>query len=147
MFRELTKLLQPSTNPILEQGLEALLPTIKELLLYSRVVDGFRKESIHFDGDNKFWELYLRETLNQLVAKEAQERFPNAHRPSLIELTAIRNEFVDHLLSLDTQGLRSYFTLLPHSEKKRHFEGTCFINSPLNIDWDYQPQNKERSQR
>lgn len=105
--------IQPKDNPVLEKGLKSLLPTIKELLLYIRVTDSFRKESLQFDGDAKFWECFLRECLNQHVAEFALKEFPFPKRPTLLQLSKIREMLVDQYLSLGQNELRMVLSTPP----------------------------------
>ena len=108
-------LLKPSETPLIDKILKSILPTVEELLFYTRVIDSFRKESVSFDGDAKFWEFFLRETLNQLVAIEIRKKSINSDPIPLAEMAAIRQEIVKKLLSLKQQELRSLLSKLPQS--------------------------------
>lgn len=86
----------PSTSkPFLEEGLEALIPTMRELLLHCRLTDANRKRGNSFDGDDKFWGVYLRSVLAQLTGKAS----------SLEEKARLRGEIIGELLTLDEEAL------------------------------------------
>lgn len=86
----------PSTSkPFLEEGLEALIPTMRELLLHCRLTDANRKKGNAFEGDDKLWDVYLRSVLTQLAVKGS----------SLEEKARLRGEIVDELLTLDDDAL------------------------------------------
>ncbi len=96
--------LQPKETSLLEKGITSLLPTLKELLLYTRVLESFRQDAVFFEGDAKFWEYFIRESLNQHIAIQAQQ---NAEKPlSLTELFAAREKIVDSMLGMESKQLR-----------------------------------------
>jgi hypothetical protein len=96
MIHQLFETSGSSNTTPLEKGIKNLTPTIKELLLYTRVIDSFRVKGICFDGDAKFWEHFIREYLNSHIASYSKDKALN-----LEELTEFRTFLVDQLLSLD----------------------------------------------
>jgi len=108
LFLQFKELIKPAEEPLLEKALESLIPTIKELMLYSRVIDTFREERISFNGDAKFWEIFIRESLNQLVSGQVADTMSLSEKPKLSDLSAMRNVFVERLLVLDKNELREY---------------------------------------
>ena len=110
LYKQVKQMMRPSEDSLLGKGLEMLLPTVKELDLYTRVVTAFRKERISFEGDYKFWEVFLRESLNQLVAHQLAKM---STKSKLAEVARLRDGFVSHLLSLDTCKLRKFLLDIP----------------------------------
>jgi len=105
-FGVFQQLMKPSSSPFLEKGLASLLPTMKELLLFSRVTEAYRWEFVTFTGDAKFWECYVREYLNRELARI---------NPAVSERLAVREDLVDKLLALSPQELRKQLSKIsPH---------------------------------
>ena len=101
-FKLFRKHINSSSGSFVENAVKSLIPTCKEITLYCRVVDAFRKRGIAFKGDEKFWEVFIRESLNQLVGKEvriSKDLLPNAEKIS------IREREVDQLLECDENKL------------------------------------------
>lgn len=106
-FAQFQQLFKPRQGSMIEKCLAPLVPTIKELSLFTRLTDSFRCQGIHFAGDDKFWEYYIREYLNRYVAQTTSERYQSSKNgPSQNDRVAIREEHVDYLLSLDLPLLR-----------------------------------------
>ena len=106
MFQLFKESLKPSSPSLLEKSLTSNLPVIKELLLYTRVIDSFRLQMVGFEGDGKFWECFIRESLNQFVALEIEKG--KLKSPSIkTQASSIRAKIVDELLSLDQSALRT----------------------------------------
>lgn len=67
--------------------------------------------------------MFIRESLNQLVAYKVHQRFSSTNRPSLSDLTKIREECVDHLLSLSVRDFRTFLSRVPeHSPTMQQWE-------------------------
>lgn len=97
--------------PVLDTLMSAFVPLIRELLLYTRVLDTFRKESVTFEGDGKFWECYAREFLNRHVA----HHFKCQPNTSLADITKKRDELVEELLALSPDALKLRLSKVPDS--------------------------------
>lgn len=117
------QLLKPSNDSLLEKALTALLPTMKELKLYCRVVDAFRKDQVWLEGGQKFWEVFVRVSLNRLTASRIMELKGPRANVCLAEQAAIRNQFVEHMLTLEKAELRAFLSDVPEcSEMLHHWE-------------------------
>jgi hypothetical protein len=148
LLAQFRQLMRPSNDSLLEKALESLLPTMKELILYCRLVDAFRTEKVFFEGDQKFWEIFTRESLNRLTASDILRTKGRSTRISLAEISAIRIRHVDHLLKLNMQDLRIFLSDIPESSPMLdRWEVipdesepliTKHISSPVEIVWDYQ---------
>lgn len=120
---QFSKLLTPSEGSVLGKALTAFLPTMKELKLYCRVVDCFRKDRVWFEGDQKFWEVFLRVCLNRLTASRIMELKGPRAQVSLEEQAMIRNGFVEHMLTLTSSELKVFLSDVPEcSEMLHHWE-------------------------
>ncbi len=72
------------------------------LLFWIKSIASFRKRDITFEGDEKFWEVFIRESLNQLISKEAgSSKSPLSNA----EKISIREKEVDRLLKYDENKL------------------------------------------
>lgn len=100
IMEQLTKQLA-NQEDLIDKTLGALTPTIKELLLYVRVTDIYRKEGAVFEGDAKFWEVFVREWLNR---RSLQRRSDDMNRAPPAEY---RKTLVEELLALHGEDLRS----------------------------------------
>lgn len=126
-------------KPFLETAIESILPTINEITLYLKVGQGFRKESVYFEGDAKFWELYIREYLNRAVELKVSERYSIAEVPSVETRARIRDELVRELLNIeDMVGVRKKLISLPKKVDK-HQDPVTKIEKELNrsVIWEY----------
>jgi len=92
-----------SERPWLESVLESALPSIQESILYCRLVTVFRSHAVYFEGDDKFWEFYVREFLNRLV--ESQVASSSEQDCSLSIRTQIRMRFVEIMLTYNDEEL------------------------------------------
>lgn len=101
ILEQIELMTRSSNQSLLENGLATLMPSIKEVTLYCKVVSSFRREKITFKGDQKFWEVFVRESLNRLVAAKAQKM-------AKVSQAKLREEFVDLLLSFQQKELREY---------------------------------------
>ncbi len=104
--------LKPSQTPLTEKLLEAFLPTLNELRLYGRVLDMYRRQCVSFAGDAKFWEVFIRESLNEMVVQESWQK------------TVAREEIVRRLLEYDELKLKG---CLSFAQK----------TLPAKVDWNY----------
>lgn len=96
-FKKFEELLEPQAKkPLIETVLDLAIPTFKELTLYYAVGEHFRRQFVTFEGDAKFWELFVREWLNERV----NTKFPNSDLKDLSEKGAQRLKKVEKLLSL-----------------------------------------------
>jgi hypothetical protein len=92
----------------LEAALETLLPTIKELQLYTKITMAFRLDTICFEGDGKFWEVFIREALNKLVANELK-----TEKEIRLHGAKFRNKYVEKMLEMDNSILREFLAKIP----------------------------------
>ena len=116
-----------SKDVYLQKIVKSFLPTIKELLLYTVVIESFRKEGVVFEGDAKFWEYFLRASLNQLVENKIQQQLGPSQTPTLTQLFEFRDQEVDRLLSLSQPELRSVLSKLSDSTQTLSFHHPCEI--------------------
>ncbi len=101
-FEAFREAVQPSGDSMLDKGLPVLLPAVKEYILYGRVADFFRRQTIGFDGDTKFWECFVREYLNQIVASSMAEEVFDAFSQAQAQVRAkIRQKVVDDFVELE----------------------------------------------
>jgi hypothetical protein len=107
IFHQLEKFFAPSKKPLEETLLSALLPTIKELRLYSKVIYAFRSRNICFEGDAKFWEIFIREVLFQFLQAQFLD---TTGKPSSAMLATARNEHVEKMLAMDAPALMNYLS-------------------------------------
>lgn len=107
LVEQITMYVSPKEQNLFEKSLSSLIPTMKESTLYFRLLNSFRKQKIRFEGDQKFWEVFVREVLNQLVADALQEGAKTG-----VTKATLREERVDQLLSYDENQLRSYLLSL-----------------------------------
>lgn len=94
-----------SQEGLIDKSLDALTPVIKELLIYIRVVDTYRKKGVIFDGDAKFWECFVREWLSR---RSAQRRIDDLNRKPLNDYRKI---LVEELLALHGEKLREQLAI------------------------------------
>jgi len=114
------QLLKPSEGSLFEKVLSEFLPTVKELKLYCRLLVSFRDQSVWFEGDEKFWEFFIRESLNRLAAIHVmKEHGPDAGLPQAA-LFEIRNQYVEKMLSMDDAELRNYLSDIPKCSELLH---------------------------
>lgn len=109
IFEKLNQFVQPTNMPsdsLPQNILQSLLPTIKELHLYTKVIMAFRCEKVCFDGDGKFWEIFIREALNQFVTIH----FMNQKKPSLEQKVKVRNKHVEKMLKMNDLELREFLS-------------------------------------
>jgi len=92
-----------SERPWLESVLESSLPSIQESILYCRLVMVFRSHAVYFEGDDKFWEFFMREFLNRLV--ESKMRSAGESDPSFSIKARIRACFVEVMLTYNDEQL------------------------------------------
>lgn len=113
---------KPAETSFVERGVPFLMPTIKEYLLFVRLTESFRMQGVHFEGDAKFWECYVREYLNQCVL--ASQPPDNALKVSPMRAGVdeqlreqnVREKKVDELLSLSLPELRALLAkIVPRS--------------------------------
>lgn len=127
---------QSDDTSFLEKGLKSISSTIKELLLYTKITSYFRKKSVYFEGDAKFWEYFLRESLNRLVTHEVQQRY-EGYTLSLAQLVGIREHLVDKLLSFDPSGLCTFLSKILQEEilfDRQGWEDVKNLDSKLKPD-------------
>lgn len=121
LMNQFQQLLRPSEDSLLEKVLTECLPSIKELMLYCRVLVCFRNEKVWFDGDQKFWEFFVRESLNRLTASYVMEKKgPDAKLPQS-KIFAVRNRFVELMLQMEDQELKSYLSDIPETSSFLHY--------------------------
>lgn len=79
----------------------ALQPPLKELILSYRVCDHFRTNVVHFEGDAKFWQVFVCQVLNARVGNQfrAWKSAPQQER------ARFRQELVDELFTQDAATL------------------------------------------
>jgi hypothetical protein len=95
--------------PWQETLLKGLIPTLKEITLYARVLGAFRKRGVYFFGDKKFWEFFVREALNVFI----EDHFKGGKVKSVEALGVQRNVVIDTLLGLNEEGLLKVFAQIP----------------------------------
>lgn len=103
VLNELRKNLKPSETPFPEVIMQSLLPILREYMLYYRLTEHFRMNGVHFEGDGKFWEVYIREFLNDSVdiyIKQILNKTFNLSNKALL-----RAKFVNILLQLNGDKL------------------------------------------
>ncbi len=135
MFESLMYARAKNTATLAEKGMELTTPTLKEVMLYCRLIDALRKKSHSIPSDDKFWESYLRiclpilaeqKIIHSVVEEGMKARFPNpsqaapelweamqvsvaedfASNPkSILELYAAREGVIDDLLALKDDEL------------------------------------------
>jgi hypothetical protein len=98
---------------LLENMLEALLPTIRELQLYSKVTSHLRQAGLAFEDDSKFWEMFIRETLNRLVSQSLM-----GLNIKINESAAYRNTLVEKMLAMDTLTLHEFLAATQNDAPK-----------------------------
>lgn len=103
---------KPAEIPLVERSVPFLMPTVKEYLLFVRLTEFFRMQGVHFEGDAKFWECYIREYLNQCVLAAAPMGSMTASPlraggEGLVREQTVREKKVDELLALSASELRA----------------------------------------
>lgn len=89
---------KPSTQSVHKLVMASSLPTIKEAIFVTRIVKWMRARCVWFEGDNKFWEVFVRGYLNKLVASRLSV-FTFGRNPSEDKI-AIRERFLDSFLDM-----------------------------------------------
>jgi hypothetical protein len=148
MIGSLKEMFSSPGKPFLETAMESILPTINEITLFIRVGEGFRKDAVYFDGDAKFWELYVREYLNRAVVVEVRKRYSRNERPNLEVLTSIRDEIVKQMLDMDITEVRKKLISLPKKieiNKKPQITVLQEFNESM-VDWKYLVSDEENKQ-
>ncbi len=104
----------PQNVAFLETSLPFIQPTIKELELYMRTIDMFRKLGVTHKDDTKFWECYIRERLYRQVDPRIDETGKLRSTPNY---GPTREKIVNDLMALDDAALRkelsSYVDMVP----------------------------------
>lgn len=139
MINKLKETLSSPGKPFLETAMESILPTINEITLYLRVGEAFRKENIYFEGDSKFWELFIREYLNRAIYFKIRERYSSPEKPPQEAINAIRDELVQEMLEMDMLEIKKKLMSLP-KKIDEHPKPTITIEQELNdgmLIWDY----------
>jgi len=98
---------RPSEKSGIEKGLEALTPTIIEYTLYFKVCELFRKSGVVFDGDAKFWEIFIREMLKEKVKVE----FADLPKGGDAEKSAYRQELIKKMLKMEIEELKRFLSV------------------------------------
>lgn len=99
LFKEFLK---PSNKSFSTTLFEAMIPKLKETLLCWKLCDQLKKDRIIFDDDEKFWELYIRHYLNQVVDIEIDK---GNIKKNIDEKIQIRERLIDDLLKLSEKEL------------------------------------------
>lgn len=68
MVSQFKSFLKPGEKSIIEIAIESSIPKIKEFTLYIRCCETMRKKGIFFEGDDKFWEVFIREYINSQMS-------------------------------------------------------------------------------
>lgn len=121
-FGVFQQLMKPAAGSFLEKGLAPLLPTMKELLLFTRLTESYRWQFVTFEqegADAKFWECYVREYLNREVHRR---------NPAPSDRIAVREEVVDTLLALDPVALRHRLAAMPPAPVKDELDDMHFVH-------------------
>ncbi|MEC7839244.1 MAG: hypothetical protein VX777_04300 [Chlamydiota bacterium] len=139
LLKQFRVYLKPSGKPIIEVAIESLVPTIKELLLYWKISEAFRKSGINFDGDEKFWEIYIREYLARLVLLKEKD----TGSLSLEQKMQYRNEVVEGLLALSEKEQRRQIVKNIEVIKNQYPEVKEFLEFQLIDDYVIQNDNEE----
>lgn len=113
-------------TPLLSKLLQPLQPIIKELHLVQRILAAARKlES--FDGDFTFWNVYVREVLNQQVASRVRTSEP----PTLSYIADIRETLVNQYLQMDDHALWTHLSQHPPYMDIRQWTEIVQARTPL----------------
>lgn len=105
IFKKLKIWMKPTSGSLTESVVGSLLPTIKELQLYNKVISSFRCENVCFEGDSKFWEFFIREALQQFLAFHFLDS-----KPTRNQVAVVRNEYVEMMLAMDMPSLRKFLS-------------------------------------
>jgi hypothetical protein len=94
---QIKQLLKPVKDkpPFIEKIIAAVVPTIEECILYCKVCELIRKRGITFEGDAKFWEVFVYQTLNERVVKA----FKWEKQPDLKARATHRSQLVGEMLA------------------------------------------------
>lgn len=122
-------------NDFLDEVLNSLTPLIKESILHTRITESFRKDGVAFEGDDKFFEYFVKIILDKLVEIDSNDR------NSKVELTLkdklkIREERIDKLLSLDQEKVRKKFARYASLDGSNKIKGWTFVERSALLDFD-----------
>lgn len=104
LFKEFLK---PSEKPFYLNLFEAIIPKVKETLLCWKLCDILKKDAILFENDEKFWELYIRHYLNEIVLIELEK---NNIKDNNDEKIKMRELLINNLLKLSDSELLEKIT-------------------------------------
>lgn len=128
---------QPGGKSFIEIVLESLLPVINETHAYLRLGESFRSEGVYFEGDAKFWELFIREYLNRAMLSAEKAGVPREWLPSA------RDKIVKKLLSMEKDEMRRELLTRPHFDpvvkQEEQIKDEDFI-------WDYEKEKDKEEE-
>lgn len=105
IFEKLKYFIKPTKGSLTQNIMVSVLPTIKELQLYAKVVKSFRCQNVCFEGDKKFWEFFIREALQKFIKFHFI-----GQNPTRTQIAYVRNEYVEKMLAMDTDQLRLFLS-------------------------------------
>lgn len=128
--------LMPKDGSFLEKALNPLQPTMKELLLQTRILVAIRKMGIEFEGDYKFWQCFVQESLNQIVADYVWANSPKDNPFSLSKIAEVREQHVELFLQMKEDELWTILAQLPEYHEIKQWtnvpraaeEGFCLLD-------------------
>lgn len=122
-------------NGFLEEALDSLTPLIKESILHTRITESFRKEGVIFEGDDKFFENFVKIILDRLVEIDSKDRNSKIEL-SLKDKLKIREERIDQLLNLDQEKMRKKFANYASFDRSYKIRDWTFVERSALLDFD-----------